>query len=136
MRVPAQSRAMPNVFNAGNVVKQLIWTRVTLDKALVWMRDNKPIPIPSVKKTKERLPKACRYSSVRHLVYSAMNSPTQPRNTTASEAYSITSQNDNHLEDDATSEGVRIILIHLRRERYILTGYLLFVLVFLIMKIS
>src|SRR5450759_1383039 len=30
MRVPAQSRAMPNVFNAGNVVKQLIWTRVTL----------------------------------------------------------------------------------------------------------
>src|SRR5450759_4274012 len=28
MRVPAQSRAMPNVFNAGNVVKQLIWTRV------------------------------------------------------------------------------------------------------------
>src|ERR1035437_7005035 len=30
MRVPAQSRAMPNVFNAGNVVKQLIWTRVGL----------------------------------------------------------------------------------------------------------
>jgi len=31
MRVPAQSRAMPNVFNAGNVVKQLIWTRVILE---------------------------------------------------------------------------------------------------------
>src|ERR1035437_8368995 len=29
MRVPAQSRAMPNVFNAGNVVKQLIWRRVS-----------------------------------------------------------------------------------------------------------
>src|SRR5450759_4668650 len=28
MRVPAQSRAIPNVFNAGNVVKQLIWTGV------------------------------------------------------------------------------------------------------------
>src|SRR5450759_517593 len=29
MRVPAQSRAMPNVLNAGNLIKQLIWTRVT-----------------------------------------------------------------------------------------------------------
>jgi hypothetical protein len=28
MRVPAQNRAMPNVLNAGNGVKQLIWTRV------------------------------------------------------------------------------------------------------------
>ena len=28
MRVTAQSRAMPNVLNAGNGVKQLIWTRV------------------------------------------------------------------------------------------------------------
>src|ERR1039457_3930396 len=28
MRVRAQSRAMPNVFNVGNVVKHLIWTRV------------------------------------------------------------------------------------------------------------
>src|SRR5450759_842553 len=32
MRVPAQSRAMPHVFNAGNVVKQLIWTRVATYK--------------------------------------------------------------------------------------------------------
>ena len=28
-RVPAQSRAMSNVFNVQNAVKQLIWTRVT-----------------------------------------------------------------------------------------------------------
>lgn len=28
MRVRAQNRAMPNVLNMGNVVKQLIWTRV------------------------------------------------------------------------------------------------------------
>ena len=28
---PAQSRAIPNVFNVRNVVKQLIWTLVTQD---------------------------------------------------------------------------------------------------------
>ena len=28
MRVQGQSRAMPNVFNVGNVVKRLIWTRM------------------------------------------------------------------------------------------------------------
>jgi hypothetical protein len=30
MRVQTQSWGMPNVFNVGNVVKQLIWTRVTV----------------------------------------------------------------------------------------------------------
>jgi hypothetical protein len=29
MRVLAQSWILPNVFNVGNVVKQLIWTRMT-----------------------------------------------------------------------------------------------------------
>jgi hypothetical protein len=28
MRVQAQSWVLPNVFNVGNVVKQLIWTRM------------------------------------------------------------------------------------------------------------
>ena len=28
MRVQAQSRIIPNVFNVGNVVKRLIWTRM------------------------------------------------------------------------------------------------------------
>ncbi len=28
MRVQAQSRFIPNVFNVGNVVKRLIWTRM------------------------------------------------------------------------------------------------------------
>jgi hypothetical protein len=33
MRVQAQSRALPNVFNVENVVKRLIWTRMTSDEA-------------------------------------------------------------------------------------------------------
>ncbi len=35
MRVQAQSRAMPNVFNVGNVVKRLIWTRMSVGTLFV-----------------------------------------------------------------------------------------------------
>jgi hypothetical protein len=31
IRVQAQSRTLPNVFNVGNVVKRLIWTRMISD---------------------------------------------------------------------------------------------------------
>jgi hypothetical protein len=34
MRVQAQSWVLPNVFNVGNVVKQLIWTRMPDDSHL------------------------------------------------------------------------------------------------------
>jgi hypothetical protein len=36
MRVLAQSWILPNVFNVGNVVKQLIWTRMSAPLYYYW----------------------------------------------------------------------------------------------------
>lgn len=46
MRVQAQSWVLPNVFNVGNVVKQLIWTRMDENEQLdhCKMTDNKGNP--------------------------------------------------------------------------------------------
>ena len=70
------------------------------DKALVWMRDSSPAPIPIVSTIKERRPSACFCSSVQpagHFEYSAIYSPKHPNATSASETYSEISQNDSSV---------------------------------------
>jgi hypothetical protein len=49
--------------------------------------------------------------------------------------YSQISQNADHVAIDATSDGVRIILAHQRRERYVLIGSLVLVMAFLVMNL-
>jgi hypothetical protein len=48
MRVLAQSWILPNVFNVGNVVKQLIWTRMTKDGGWIAQSCKLSRPFPAV----------------------------------------------------------------------------------------
>src|ERR1039457_2776841 len=74
-------------------------------------------------------------SLVSMLVKSAMYSPPQASATNPSETYSLISQKDNLLARDATSDGVRLILDHKRKENRVLICILLLLVSILVMKI-
>src|SRR5262249_2004829 len=83
-------------------------------RAFVLIREKSPAPRPRIRTTNENLPSECLASDVRHFVYSATYSPTQPRHTSTSETYSQYSHISDHLAADATSEGPKTILAHQR----------------------
>lgn len=98
-------------------------------RALVFIRENSPVPNPRIRSISERLPREWRASSVRHFVYSAMYSPMQPSTTRPSEAYSQNSQ----MEDQF--EVLRVIVASQNREANSIIVLTVLVEVFLLMKL-